>query len=309
MADIGQVAPGLAYSLMDVTLMINQGGAGFSETLHAAVQGNDPYTPVVTAMTEYIQQRKKVLSDSATIEALRVSRTGVARDADTKYRPDLLMGPGLRTPADCPTQNCFAVRCENTANTLHAISYYHGLVQEDYNVGAARKRPTTLPAPVKAWVMFLQEFLIAQNGRPKYPGVFWGIPTYDRSTLVSKVYPAVKFGTDTNGFISFETDPLADLKIGQKIKLNVPRTRCLKGLAGMWQVIDLSPILASGTRQVTIKHKLCCNASTLVGVVGEIQLRKPVFETIDELVFDSFTRHKTGRAFFVEPGRRDHGCC
>lgn len=293
-----------------VTLLINQGIQGYSESFTFYVTGGESVGANALRHMESLgasiaADRRKALTERATVVGVRVGRR--ARGAPSALS-DVAWGgagPGLVTGAAAQESNCYIMRVYDDTGSVRALHYYRGWSQSSFRSTVdGNGKGITPSSEAAAWRTALKNRLVGSH--LAYGVTSTGaIPTYQRNPALAVPYDVLEVGFAPSGklLVTLNGDVSGPWPTNSYMKLAIPRADCVKGVSGTWRVIGTA-VNEDGNRQVYIDRRIRCSASSLSGLVGTATPYTQIYVPVGSVVAGGTGDKKCGPPFGATVGRR-----
>lgn len=291
-------------NIYKATLRMNSDGSGMSENVLWHVVGvPDDLQAVANAMVGYIRERKKILHQNVKMVSLIIQNEKISGDGDRTPAPGLEMGVGAVTAAPAPLRDGFILECSDASSQIRSARGIGGLSYTDLSITdstddfrpVVSARVTTFVDAMKTLLTGNLSVVDGQTVRACLGGYLRG----ETNPLVD----VAKWELDTNGLVKLTMASAVDWKRGDKVHISHRRSKCIRGLAGTYDVVSKTSVAGVGD-VVVLYARLSCSADSLPGLIGTAQKRTPSYYYIDDVSRARYGRRVVGGPFYRSVGHR-----
>lgn len=297
---------------VQATIFYGLAKSGWTETYFMNVNGSsNVLVSAENSMARIIQLRNPVLPGDIVAESLRLSLVDRRGDSNLLFPPADGLGVGGAVTQSASPQLGWNAVVENEDFWVSDTRIYRGWVPAMIPYSGSGVIGIDPPVPVKTWALAMANIL--QNPYTSLGGtVRYCLRSFMRPGF-SVVYPEFEMGaltlnTDGRLVVTALTAAIGGAVPGDILMVHADRKRCVKGASGRFKIISM--VAAGVNTEFTLDTKPCCaSADLLLGVKGRAQVFREAFYPIRWFAIGRQGSRKTGRAFFVTPGRQSARCC
>lgn len=298
-------APLTGGRIMQALIFINAKDGGWDEGFHLHHNNTgDPYIAAAQWLQSYIDIRRKVLSNKATIDYLRISDISIRGDAFVRVKPDIGMGPGLVSGFSGSPNDGWQLTLGDETRTVRANRQLRGwpdaLLASVMELGVHQRpvSPLTVAFLTAVTTLLTNALPVPNNGT-----ITPVIRSLSKNPAVGRQWEITHFGVDATGRLKVTIVPSA-FTIGQGETLYVTHKRTLgvTGVNGTHVVVAADFSVPQPV--ITFADRPPVDITELDGVTGSLARREVQDIPIKFVDILRASYRQTGRPSAGSRGRR-----